>query len=54
MNKQYTYMLPGWVGYFKWDYASNEWYFQNGDYRLNQKQLIDMGIDKRTDWIKII
>lgn len=54
MNKKYTYMLPGWVGYFKYDYNLNEWYFQNGDYKLNWKQLIDLGIDKRTDWIKII
>jgi hypothetical protein len=35
LNKKYTYMLPGWKGYFKYDYSSNQFYFQNGDYRLN-------------------
>lgn len=54
LNKKYTYILPGWKGYFKYDYSKNEFYFQNKDYRLNWKQLTDMGIDKRTDWIKII
>ena len=54
LNKKYTYMLPDWKGYFKYDYSSNQFYFQNGDYRLNWQQLVDMGIDKRTDWYYII
>jgi hypothetical protein len=29
-------MLPGWHGYFKWDFEKNELYFQNGDYYLNE------------------
>lgn len=28
-------MLPGWQGYFKWNFEKNELYFQNGDYYLN-------------------
>ena len=28
-------MLPGWHGYFKWNFEKNELYFQNGDYYLN-------------------
>lgn len=45
-----TLMLPGWIGYFKWDYAINKMIFVNGDYRLeNLEQVKD-----RTDWIVII
>jgi len=32
-----TLMLPGWEGYFKWDYNKKELYFQNGDYYLNEE-----------------
>jgi len=31
-----TLMLPGWEGYFKWDYNKKELYFQNGSYYLNE------------------
>jgi hypothetical protein len=31
-----TIMLPGWQGYFKWNFETNELYFQNGDYYLNE------------------
>lgn len=50
----YTFILPGWKGYFKYNYRTNELIFNNNDYYLNQQQLLDMGINKRTDWIKII
>ena len=46
--------LPYWDGYFKWDYANKELYFVDGDYTLNQQQLIDMGLKLRTDWYYII
>lgn len=48
-----TLMLPGWEGYFKWDWAKKEIYFQNGDYYLSQQQLLDKEIDKRNDWYYI-
>ena len=49
-----TLMLPGWEGYFKWDWDKKELYFQNGDYYLNNQQLIDKGIRDRDDWYYII
>lgn len=49
-----TVMLPGWKGYFVWDYANKEMIFKNGDYKLTSKQLIDKGLDKRTDFYYII
>lgn len=49
-----TLMLPGWEGYFKWDWEKKELYFQNGDYYLNNQQLIDKGIRDRDDWYYII
>ena len=49
-----TLMLPGWQGYFKWDYHKQELYFQNGDYYLNEQQLREMKLDQRTDWYYII
>lgn len=33
----HTLMLPGWVGYFKWDWSKKELYFYNGDYYLNNE-----------------
>jgi hypothetical protein len=30
-----TLMLPGWHGYFKWDFQKKELYFQDGDYYLD-------------------
>ena len=49
-----TLLLPGWQGYFKWDYNKQELYFQNGDYYLNEQQIRDMKLDQRTDWYYII
>lgn len=49
-----TIMLPGWEGYFKWDWDKKELYFQNGDYYLNNQQLIDKGVKERKDWYYII
>lgn len=47
-------LLPGWQGLFKWDYGKNQLYFQNGDYRLDSKQIVDIGLNKRNDWYYII
>lgn len=47
-------MLPDWEGYFKWDWEKKELYFQNGDYYLDNQQLIDKGIRDRDDWYYII
>lgn len=49
-----TLLLPYWEGYFKWDYSKKELYFKNGDYYLNEKQLIDKGVRDRNDWYYII
>lgn len=49
-----TLMLPGWEGYFKWDWSKKEIYFQNGDYYLSEKDLLDKGLDKRNDWYYIV
>ena len=49
-----TVMLPGWQGYFYWNYSNKELNFRNGDYRLDNKQLIEKGVDKRNDWYQII
>ena len=49
-----TLMLPGWEGYFKWDWEKKELYFQNGDYYLDNQQLIDKGIRDRDDWYYIL
>ncbi len=48
-----TLMLPGWEGYFKWDWDKKEMYFQNGDYYLSAKDLADKELDKRNDWYYI-
>lgn len=53
-QKGYTLILPYWKGYFKWNYSNNELYFQNGDYYLDNQQLIDKGIRDRDDWYYII
>lgn len=50
----YTLMLPGWHGYFKWDWNKKELYFQNGDYYLSGKELIDKGVRERNDWYYIL
>lgn len=46
-------ILPGWEGYFKWDYNKKELYFQNGDYYLNEEQIREMKLDQRNDWYYI-
>lgn len=50
----HTIMLPGWMGYFYWNYATNDFNFKNGDYHLNSEQLKDKGVRERTDWYFII
>ncbi len=50
----HTLMLPGWQGYFKWDWGKKELYFQNGDYYLDEKQLREKGVMERTDWYYIV
>lgn len=47
-------MLPGWHGYFYWNYNTNELNFRNGNYHLDQKQLETMNIIDREDWYYII
>ena len=49
-----TLLLPGWRGYFTWDYTNKELVFKNGDYFLNSAQLKDKGIRERDDWYWII
>lgn len=50
----HTLLLPDWKGYFKWDYNTNELYFQNGDYKLTAQQLQQFKLYNRTDWYYII
>lgn len=35
----YILRLPGWDGYFKYDYVDNDIKFRNGDYKLNSQEL---------------
>ena len=49
-----TLMLPGWEGYFKWDYNKKELYFQNEDYYLNEEQIKNMKLNQRNDWYYIL
>lgn len=49
-----TLLLPGWYGYFYWNYADKELNFRNGDYHLNSEQLKDKGVRERNDWYWII
>ena len=49
-----TFLLPGWEGTFKWDYNKQEMIFKNGNYHLNERQLLDMNLQSRTDWYYII
>nr|DAF83479.1 MAG TPA: hypothetical protein [Bacteriophage sp.]DAJ71615.1 MAG TPA: hypothetical protein [Caudoviricetes sp.]DAN75022.1 MAG TPA: hypothetical protein [Caudoviricetes sp.] len=46
-------MLPGWHGYFYWNYSTKELNFRDGDYHLDSKQLQDMNIRDRNDWYYI-
>lgn len=49
-----TLMLPGWRGYFYWNWETKELNFKNGDYHLDGQQLRDKGIMDREDWYYII
>lgn len=47
-------LLPGWVGYFFWDYGTHQLKFRNGNYFLDSEQLKRFRLNKRTDWYTII
>lgn len=49
-----TLMLPGWKGYFYWNYSTKELNFKNGDYHLDSEQLKDKGVRERNDWFYIV
>lgn len=53
-TKGYTLILPGWHGYFKWDFQKKELYFQDKDYYLSEEQLKEKGVRERKDWYYII
>lgn len=46
-------MLPGWHGYFYWNYGTKELNFRDGDYHLDSKQLEDKNVRDRNDWYYI-
>ena len=48
-----TGIIPGWIGYLRYNYGKNEIYFQNDNYIMRQKELIDKIKDK-TDLYYII
>lgn len=50
----YTLLLPGWKGYFNWNYRNKELIFKDRDYILNENQLKDKGVINRNDWYYII
>ena len=52
-KKGKTGIIPGWKGYLKWNYASNQLYFVNGDYIMSQNEL-EKQINNRTDLFYII
>lgn len=47
-------MLPGWHGYFYWNYGTKELNFRDGDYHLDNEQLRGKDITDRNDWYYII
>lgn len=49
-----TLLLPGWYGYFYWNWNTKELNFRNGDYHLDSNQLKDKGVMERDDWYYII
>lgn len=46
-----TGLLPNFIGYFNWDYKSNELIFHNKDFKCKAK---DLNIQDRTDFYYII
>lgn len=46
-------LIPGWIGYIKYDYNLNQLYFVNGDYILKEDELKKQ-IGNRTDLLYII
>lgn len=46
-------IIPGWIGYLKWNYALKEIQFVNGEYSMNCKELKDK-IKDRNDLYYII
>lgn len=48
-----TLILPGWHGYFYWNYSTNELNFKDGNYHLDGDQLRNMNIRDRNDWYYI-
>lgn len=46
-------ILPGWHGYFYWNYETQELNFRDGNYQLDGAQLKDMNIINRDDWYYI-
>ena len=47
----YIFMLPKFVGYFKWNYGLHYLEFINGDYRCKAE---DLGVQERNDWYYIL
>ena len=47
-------LLPGWEGFFYWNYGNNTLEFKNGDYHLDNKQLEKFKLNKRNDWYYIV
>jgi len=52
-RKGYVGIIPGWTGYLYWDYAKDDIYFKNGDYRLEGEELFNK-IKNRNDIYYII
>lgn len=48
-----TLMLPGWKGYFKYNYVTNDLQFENENYKLNSEELKKFQLNKRNDWFYI-
>lgn len=46
-------LIPGWIGYLKYNYALDELQFANNDYRMSQSEVEDK-IKNRTDLYYII
>ena len=46
-------LIPKWKGYLRYDYNLNQIYFENGDYKLYEKELEDK-LNNRSDIYYII